>query len=56
MSPAQIKKIRKSLGLNTAKFGARFGVSGRTVEDWEQGRRNPSGSALILLQAASPQK
>ena len=44
-----IKSARKRLGINTKDFGEKIGVSGRTVEAWEQGRRNPNKSALILI-------
>lgn len=46
----KIKLIRKESGLNTTDFGAKIGVSGRTVEDWEQGRRNPSSPALLMIE------
>lgn len=41
MTPAQILAIRKALNENRETFGARFGRSGRTVESWEQGNREP---------------
>ena len=44
-----IQKIRHKLGLNTIKFGDKLGVSGRTVESWEQGLRNPSKAILLLI-------
>ena len=44
-----VRLARQNAGLNTADFGALLGVSGRTVEGWEQGRRTPSGPALILI-------
>ncbi len=44
-----VKAVRKALGLNTAQLGAELGVSGRTVEDWEQGRYTPSKPVLRLL-------
>jgi len=37
----KIQAFRRSVGLRTDEFGALYGVSGRTVESWEQGRRNP---------------
>ena len=49
MTPAQIRALRKRLELNCAQFGAMVGVSGRTVEDWEQGRRTPSGPAVMMM-------
>lgn len=41
MSPTRIAALRRRLGENTRVFGARFARSGRTVEDWESGRRRP---------------
>lgn len=46
-----VRALRKKMGLNTVEFGKRVGVSGRTVEDWEQGRRNPSGPALKMMES-----
>ena len=57
MTPAEIQAARKRLGLNTADFGAKLGVSGRTVEGWEQGKHQPTGPALVLLRKlAKPRK
>jgi DNA-binding transcriptional regulator YiaG len=42
-TPERIQTLRHALDEDTATFGARFARSGRTVEDWEQGRRNPDG-------------
>jgi len=50
--PSSPREIRKRLGLSQATFAARMGVSTRTVQDWEQGRREPSGSAKVLLRIA----
>lgn len=44
-----VRNARKRTGLNTTSFGALIGVSGRTIEDWEQGRRNPGKSSLMLI-------
>jgi len=44
-----VKNIRKSTGLSQAKFASLLGVSVRTLQDWEQGRRAPSGAARTLL-------
>ena len=43
-----IRAIRTKLGLNTAQLGSEIGVSGRTIENWEQGRL-PSASSLLRL-------
>jgi putative transcriptional regulator len=50
--PASPQAIRKSLKLSQAAFAGLMGVSLRTVQDWEQGRREPSGPAKSLLRIA----
>ena len=50
-----VKRIREALDMSQAEFAEHFGFSVRTLQDWEQGRRVPSGVAknfLILLQRA----
>jgi DNA-binding transcriptional regulator YiaG len=42
----EVRAIRAALKENTATFGARWLVSARTVEGWEQGRRRPGALAL----------
>ena len=44
-----VAEIRKKTGLTQARFAALLGVSVRTLQDWEQGRRYPSGAARTLL-------
>ena len=44
-----VRELRHALSENTSTFGARFEVSGRTVEDWEQGRRRPFGVTRRLI-------
>ena len=44
--------IRERTGLSQARFAALLGVSVRTLQDWEQGRRAPSGAARTLLMVA----
>jgi putative transcriptional regulator len=44
-----VKAIRRKLGLSQAAFGVRFGLNPRTVQDWEQGRREPDQPARVLL-------
>lgn len=43
------KAIRAKLGLSQADFARLMGVSPRTVQNWEQKRRRPEGSAMALL-------
>lgn len=44
-----VKKLRRKLHISQAVFAAYFGVSLRTLQDWEQGKRVPRGPARILL-------
>jgi putative transcriptional regulator len=50
--PSDPKMIRKKLNLSQAAFASLMGVSVRTVQDWEQKRREPSGPAKSLLRIA----
>ena len=43
------KAIRERLGLSQSRFAAIIGVSVRTLQNWEQGRREPEGPAKALL-------
>ena len=44
-----VADIRQKTGLSQSKFASLLGVSVRTLQDWEQGRRVPSGAARTLL-------
>ena len=44
-----VSGIREKTGLSQERFAALLGVSIRTLQDWEQGRRAPSGAARTLL-------
>jgi len=50
--PSHPKEIRARLNLSQAAFAGLMGVSVRTVQDWEQDRREPSGPAKSLLRIA----
>lgn len=45
----EAKAIRDRLGVSQENFAILLGVSKRTVENWEQGRRYPTGAARSLL-------
>ncbi len=45
-------QVRLKTELSQAAFAALLGVSVRTLQDWEQGRCEPSGAARILLKIA----
>ena len=50
--PSHPKEIRARLNLSQSAFAGLMGVSVRTVQDWEQSRREPSGPAKSLLRIA----
>ena len=47
-----VRAVRKQLNLKRADLAEMLGVSPRTLESWEQGKRKPSGAASILLKIA----
>lgn len=49
----EVASIREKTSLSQARFAQLLGVSVRTLQDWEQGRRAPSGAARTLLMVAS---
>lgn len=48
--PADVKRVRESLLMSQANFATFLGVDTATVQSWEQGTRNPSGTAKRLMQ------
>src|SRR5205823_3289739 len=52
-----VAKTREKTGLSQARFAQLLGVSIRTLQDWEQGRRAPCGAArtLLMIAAKNPQ-
>lgn len=53
ITPPLIKDIRKRLNLSQSDFALMIGVSLSTLQNWEQGRREPDGPAKALLKVAS---
>ncbi len=49
----EIAAIRVKVGLSQERFADLLGISARTLQDWEQGRRNPTRSAQTLLKIAN---
>jgi putative transcriptional regulator len=48
-----VAALRARFGLSQAKFAALLGISVRTLQGWEQGRRSPEGPARVLLRVAA---
>lgn len=47
-----IAEARNRLGMSQSELASLMGVSTRTLQDWEQGRRKPTGAAQTLLRVA----
>lgn len=52
-APDDIRRVRDNLALSQSGFASILHVSTRTLQAWEQGKRNPSGAASALLAIAS---
>lgn len=48
-APEDVRSIREHIGLSQSVFAGLLGISKRTLQDWEQGRRSPTGPARALL-------
>lgn len=53
IKPPEIKSVRDKLNVSQNEFAMMIGVSVRTLQNWEQGRRAPEGPAKALLRIAS---
>jgi putative transcriptional regulator len=53
INPPDIKTVREKLNVSQNEFALMIGVSVRTLQNWEQGRRKPEGPAKALLRIAS---
>ncbi len=51
--PEEVRAIREKLDKSQAQFAQMIGVSVATLQNWEQGRRQPEGPARALLVVAS---
>lgn len=49
----QVVEARHALGLSQTRFAGLLGVSVDTLQNWEQGRRRPTGAACVLLRIAA---
>lgn len=57
IEPVDVKAIREKAGLSQSELANMMRVSVRTLQNWEQGRRRPTGpaSALIRIFEKDPQ-
>ncbi len=52
VEPNDVAQARQSTGLSQAQFAQALYISKRTLQEWEQGRRSPSGAARALIRIA----
>jgi len=48
----EVAQVRQGTGLSQTQFAEALSISKRTLQEWEQGRRSPSGAAQALLRIA----
>jgi putative transcriptional regulator len=48
----EVVEARQSTGMSQAEFASALSISKRTLQEWEQGRRAPSGAAQALIRIA----
>ncbi len=53
IAPPDVKTIREKIGLSQGEFATLMHVSIKTLQNWEQHRRNPTGPAVALLKIVS---
>ena len=49
LTPPDVKAVREQIGLSQSEFARLMRVSIKTLQNWEQHRRNPTGPAAALL-------
>ena len=52
VEPNEVVQARQGTGLSQAQFAEALSISKRTLQEWEQGRRSPSGAAQALIRIA----
>ena len=52
IAPNEVAAARLKSGLSQTEFAQALQISPRTLQEWEQGRREPSGAARALIQIA----
>jgi putative transcriptional regulator len=54
-TPVEVNDVvqaRQGTGLSQSEFASALSISKRTLQEWEQGRRSPSGAAQALIRLA----
>ena len=52
VEPNEVVQAQENTGLSQAQFAGALSISKRTLQEWEQGRRSPSGAARTLIRIA----
>ena len=52
VAPNEVAAARQKTGLSQSQFAQALHISHRTLQEWEQGRRQPSGAAQALIEIA----
>jgi DNA-binding transcriptional regulator YiaG len=52
VEPGEVAQARQGSGLSQSEFADALGISKRTLQEWEQGRRSPSGAAQTPIRIA----
>lgn len=53
VQPNEVALARIKTGMSQAQFAEALDISPRTLQEWEQGRRQPSGAARTLIRIAT---
>ena len=53
IEPDSVAAVRTRLGLSQPQFARALGISTATLQNWEQGRRQPTGAARVLLRVVA---
>ena len=53
IDPDSVAVVRSRMKLSQGEFARMLGISVDTLQNWEQGRRKPSGAARVLLKVAA---
>ena len=53
IDPDSVAVVRAKLKLSQSEFARMLGISVGTLQNWEQGRRQPTGAARVLLRVAA---